>query len=113
MKFTLKELSEKYKTSYKTIENWNAIGRDKILNDLAKIDLFIQKTDFTKKDFEAVKQLLNKSEDYTLKRKAREAEQKLFEYFHGIKNFELAVELYSLNLKKEELKNLYRLLKSL
>ena len=112
MNFTLTEISERYKVAIGTIKRWNTVG-DRILNRLATLNLFIEETGFTKKDLEAVKQLLNKSEDYSLKSKAIKAEKKFKDYFWRAKNFDLAVELYSLNLKKRELKNLYRLLKNL
>ena len=110
MDFTLGEIADRYKVAIGTIKRWNTVG-DKILNQLAILDLFIEETNFTKKDFEAVKQLLNKSEDYNLKAKAKKAEKKFREYFWRAKNFDFAVELYSLNLKKGELKCLYRLIK--
>lgn len=108
MNFTLGEIADRYKVAIGTIKRWNTVG-DRILNRLATLNLFIEETDFTKKDLEAVKVLLDKKEDYSLKAKARKAEKKFREYFWRAKNFELAVELYALKLSKDELKNLYNL----
>ena len=108
MKFTLKEIAERYKVSLSTIKNWNTTS-NRILNHLAVLDLFIEETNFDQKDLEALKQLLNKKEDSTLRLKATKAEQKFQEYFWRAKHFDLAVELYALNISIQELKIIYKL----
>lgn len=108
MNFTLREISEHFKVSLSTLKNWNTEKR-KTMVQIAQLEIFIKETNFSKEDLQALKVFLKRDTNYELKKKAKNYEDKYIKYFNSSKFFELAVELFALDFKKEDLKKIYKL----